>query len=423
MILLNGNSTKKYIHSIIYGILLFLYLFEFELLGTTSLLSSRKLAFMLVIFIYILVFLKNKGNSFTESHLKEFSTIFVFLIYILGYLLFLILIYGIVDDSTYIYPRLIYFLLYSILGSLLFSKIFNKVDHFLNGLIIAVFIQSTIVYLQFISPDIRSFFKNTFVEQGNISYLRENRASGLGAEGATLSLLLFSGLFACGYFIIKNQKIIYMLLYIYILISILLVARTGLYIGLINLFIILLLSYKKDKSIKYFMNFGKYLTIIISSLTMLWFILLKYIDEQRINKIFDWTSSLFNDGLNEGSVQAISKMVIPELTIETLFGTGITRGESGLGTIIQHDSGYIQAYFAFGLINSILFYIIIYLLLFILIKKINNKLMKTYLYFYLIILIVVEVKEPFIFKYMLPFILMTITLLYRKNEYRNKYNT
>ena len=105
-------------------------------------------------------------------------------------------------------------------------------------------------------------------------------------------------------------------------------------------------------------------------------------------------------------------MPIPPLSLNTIVGTGEVFDAEKSVNASGHDSGYIQTYFSLGFVFAIVFYVSYFLFL-IRITKLKNLLILLFLIF---ILFVVEFKEPFIFKYILPFYILTLTVLYNKER-------
>ena len=418
MIIISDHQKKFKITTIINAILVFMYLYDILILNVPSIFSSRKIIFSLIIMFFLLFFKHYRPLGFMIEYRRQFQIIGFVIIYIICYLVVLMVVYEKVEYSNYVISRVAYFGIYAIIGSYLFGKYFTSIFAFFKGIIIADLIQSTIVYCQFIFVGFRNFLNNMFTMTGNISYLRQDRANGIGAEGANLSLLLFCGLFACSYLILKKQKtsLCLIITYFYILIASMLVGRTGFYFGLVNIFILVILTLGKKTNFEFLKNIIKIVIGIVIILITFNFVTTKYIDSARMENIFIWATSLSNNGLSDRSFIQLSNMEIPKLTIETLFGTGIYRGISDLGTIMQHDSGYVQSYFSMGLINALFFYYMFYRFLILLISKINDKVTRRYFYWFFITIVIVEVKEPFILKYMLPFVLITSCILVRKTE-------
>lgn len=412
-----SRSHKKLL---IPSLIIFMFIYEFSIINTPSILSSRKLS-ILIVTIYLL--LKNDFKDYSNRfkfkiyYKRPYILISLILVYILGYLLFLKSIYMSVEESQYILARMLYFILYFILGTQLFTKYFKSINDFLKSLIIANIIQSSVVYGQFLFIGFRNFLYKTFESTGNISYLRTDRANGLGAEGANLSILLFCGLFACGYFIIKNKKINSKLIisYMYILFATMLVGRTGFVLGVINILIIIIFMSRWD--------FNRITITCIKIAIVSFFVLVifntvieNYVEIERFEKILTWSQSIFKSGFNDRSFVHLSNMDIPKISMETIIGTGIYRGTSTMGTVIQHDGGYIQSYFSMGLFNSLIFYCGLYIFFLKMISKVYDNNIRKYFFILFIILGIMEFKEPFTIKGMIPFILTTSCILTSKNS-------
>ena len=126
-----------------------------------------------------------------------------------------------------------------------------------------------------------------------------------------------------------------------------------------------------------------------------------------------WVGEIFTKGIGEGStIQILSDMVIPPLTKETFLGMGIVRGVSRLGTVVQHDSGYIMNYAALGIPGVLLLYLSIFLFYIVNIIKKDEK----YLILFLVFLYVFEFKEPFLQKTPLLIIMSLFVFLKSKTQ-------
>jgi hypothetical protein len=124
-----------------------------------------------------------------------------------------------------------------------------------------------------------------------------------------------------------------------------------------------------------------------------------------------WIEEAFNFRKNS-TLEELNTMYVPPITIETIIGLGRVESESGYGNASMNDSGYIQTYYSLGLIMSAVFYLTYFCLSFF--RWLNSKRNPLILIF-LIIVFLVEYKEPFIFKYSLPFLLTTFLV------YENKF--
>ena len=138
--------------------------------------------------------------------------------------------------------------------------------------------------------------------------------------------------------------------------------------------------------------------------------------EKWIYRIFEIFIGIFGEKNGGATINAIQNMSHPELTVETLFGTSVTRGVSYNGTVFNNDSGYWQKYFALGLIGA-LFYYMGYLTLFLgTIKRLNTTKHRSFFLFCVIMLFIMEYKEPFIGYGIYPMMIMTILIFYLKQS-------
>ena len=204
-----SKKTRKIyniFHSVIDTLVLFFFIYEIQILNTPSIFSTRKMA-LFYIGVKVIFDLYTKKTIVIPKIIKKTSSRIVLVVaYTIFHLLFLILVNGFDENGSYVINRVIYFLIYVPVGSILFTLYFSDSFRFMKALINSILIQSTIIFGQFLLSDFRIFLDKYFVSTGNVSYLRENRANGLGAEGAALSLTLFCGMFLIGYLFQKYKR-------------------------------------------------------------------------------------------------------------------------------------------------------------------------------------------------------------------------
>jgi hypothetical protein len=309
--------------------------------------------------------------------------------------------------------RLFWFTIYSIITPFLLLKIFKDKIDFLNAFFIATTIQSIITIGSFLNPEFKQFILSAIVVGGND--IKDGfRAIGFtSASGAAFSVIQFCGVFS-GLMLLKYTrdnliKSIFILIFIVIgLLSTLIIGRTGLLCSIIAIIYFLFINFNLKKAILY-----SVITFIISQINFINLLenQTEGIDGFNIEFFKNW----IEDGFilkNNNTVEAISRMPIPPLSLNTIVGTGeVFDAEKSVNTS-GHDSGYIQTYFSLGFVFAIVFYVSYFLFL-IRITKLKNLLILLFLIF---ILFVVEFKEPFIFKYILPFYILTLTVLYDKER-------
>ena len=106
---------------------------------------------------------------------------------------------------------------------------------------------------------------------------------------------------------------------------------------------------------------------------------------------------------NSSFVTSLQAQEVAPISFETIIGTSIYRGYSGSGVLNRSDTGYLQAYFGYGLIMTVVFYFCLYKCMLENIFAIKDKDTKLLFLFFFAAIAIVEAKEPFIHHYGLPF--------------------
>ena len=100
------------------------------------------------------------------------------------------------------------------------------------------------------------------------------------------------------------------------------------------------------------------------------------------------------------------------MSLKTIVGTGEVFDLRFMKNASGNDSGYIQTYYSSGFILAIAFYISYFWFL---LKETKSKNLFSFL-FIIILMFIIEIKEPFIFKYILPFFILNLILLTNKRD-------
>ena len=388
-------------------LLLFLFVYEFQINSLPSVFSSRRL---ILLFMFISAIKRN--SSFKISKLKDAAVFWAFAIYSF----FMFYING--GTGEQITGSLIYFGLYVFVLPLFFSEIFSSVEEFVSCFAWSGILQSIIVYLQYFFQPFREFLNTHFVESGNVSFLRIDRATGLGAEGATLGFFLSISMFSCAYMVYKNRNVsLYTSMYIIIFVASSLASRTGMIIGVAFASIVLVGLIKNGA-----MNIVKLLFAAIPTVYILTFLLLKCVTDARLLYMQNWLQNVFNK--DEGStINSLSSMEIPPITVLTILGNGIRRGTLSDGTIVQNYIGFVQSYVALGLIVAVFFYIKLCEIIVKRVSIVNDKTKRVFIYILLIVSFLLEFKEPFFLKYIVVFYIMMIVEISSKENQGGQYES
>lgn len=384
-------------------ILVFFIVYSITFSKLPSLPSARIAFFTIIIlgFSPILLFFKSDLRNPT-SKLYYTALLFVFLYSATQYIASPI-------DNTQL-SRVFFFIIFSIISAVGIASLLNfDVDKVTKVIATAIFIQSLFIFIDYNSVGFHSFVSNQLVQSERY---KEDwiRAVGLtNGGGSSLSIVQFSG-FVVSLYVIKRSdstavSYVFLLMAISIFFSTLLTGRMGV---VLEIFFIFLYPLTLKKKILYIL---KHYMVIIVSIGIVFFLLDNYIVDVMLNSnskfefLLLWLEEILNFGTG-GTATALRSMNIPPLSMETILGTGIVSNYNGLNAS-GSDIGYIQTYYALGLILSIVFYLSLLVYALINFKKHFKSEYKFWALFTILIFIA-EFKEPFIFKYSLVFVLFSI---------------
>ena len=334
---------------------------------------------------------------------------------IMFFLLFISLIQSIFSHDSTQSLRFFYFIIYVLICPLLLAYRINNFEKTSRFFLIAISFQSLILIYAFFNPSFKTVLETYIIYGGNFGVEDLYRSFGLSSSsGAALSLIQGLGT-GIGFYILYSDKSRWKWLTIFLTVlcffSTLFVGRTGLLVSFIFLSVYLMFSLK-------FINLFKYILII----SLVSYFSFGDLLESNLNSIEGFKTDFFLRWISEGfdvqdnkTVDALLyKQPVPELTLQTLvIGTG-TISENGVNTS-GHDSGYIQTYYSLGLILTFLFYFSFFFYL----KKNFTSLNIKLIYFLIILIFLLEMKEPFLFKYAEGFIIMSFLFSLKFSPVKN----
>lgn len=316
--------------------------------------------------------------------------------------------------------RFIWFILYGIVTPLILVQVVNNRRQFFLLVSVATAVQAVVAIISFTNPTLKTILYNSIIFTANFDENQVLRAVSFSSvAGASLSLIQSLGVissllllhfseysFKCRLLLWANIALI--------LISIFLIGRTGLIISLLALLIYLipnLLSIKK-------IIIASFILLIISQINYVGIIesSMNNVDGFNIELFTAWIENAFRLEDNATS-EDIKSMPIPPLSFETIIGKGEVANLALGGNASGHDSGYVQSYYSLGLILAFFFYATYFTFLFSLAKGLRE----TALDLIIILVFIVEIKEPFIFQYTLPFFVLTSILVYKKFPRSSQY--
>jgi hypothetical protein len=323
------------------------------------------------------------------------------------------------DDATQI-SRLIHFFLYCVIAPLLMVA-YSKYDirAFLFAYGGSALLQSAFIYASFFSSDIRELLSEHLVLLGNYDFFHRFRATGLtNSGGALLSIAQALGVAALLLALRLSSSslavtLLTWLAIFFIVTSVFPVARTGLALSLSFIAIYGLSILFRSGFFIY--NFARLFLVMAVMLPLTSFLLFNLIDDLYLSYFYDWAKDILNISQSD-SYQTFTAMSIPEFDVRTMIGTGMVVTPSG-GNASGHDSGYIQAYFALGFFVTLLFYASIAMFFY---DYVRGSQFKVVLISGLLIMFLLDIKEPFILKYIEFTFLFSLALFFYFNQPRKQ---
>jgi hypothetical protein len=126
----------------------------------------------------------------------------------------------------------------------------------------------------------------------------------------------------------------------------------------------------------------------------------------RAASTLNWSIGLFERASADPVLNELTSQKVPALNLSTVLGTGLV--SDAYGNASGNDSGYIQTYYALGLVAAVVFYLSLLGLLMRYVMASDQRLIHSLL---VLSMFVAEFKEPFIFKYTFPFFVTGLVYL------------
>lgn len=406
---------------LIVSFILFFFVYDVQIKGVPTILSSRKWSLVVLIAFSVVHFkdyggivlrlpnLRNTRGAIYKSYIS--GIVFVWL-----YSFLIAIINGRLGDSYVDFKNLGFFLIFSVIAPIFLCDLFGDKETLFSSLILVGVIQSTIVYLLFASASLRELFDAFFQTDARFGYLSGNiKVLGLGSGGAALSVLLFLSMYSAGFFLINEKRIITSAFsFIYILGSSFFTGRTGFFAGII---LLLIIFYERLGPKIKASSLIKGLFVIIG-LLIAGSVAIRYISGSEL--LFTKAMNLFKHlGISEtlsktndsSYLYVISRMNFPDISGELLYGAGYGRGLSVTGVNVQNDIGYVQRIFSLGIFVGIIFYIVNLYCYWKLSKCVRDKKYRFYYRILIVAIFILELKESFFYYYLVPSVILLLGLI------------
>lgn len=313
--------------------------------------------------------------------------------------------YLLVGDSEQL-SRFVNLAIYSYFGAALFASLAGDAKVVLWAILCAIALQSVIILFSFVNLDYRAWFDNVVATNSNYDASYLYRAPGFTSSGgASLSLTQSMGVLAAWLLLRQQQPepvtggMTYLVAFLGLLAtaSCVVVGRTGLLLSCLFLTLLLLESESR----------WRLLALLLTVVIGVWLYAGAFIssalgDSFSLDYFTTWAFTSFAG--EDSSIAELSSMQIPALSLDTVVGTGLGGLVNGANPS-GHDSGFVQTYYSMGLVFALVFYAAyLYVLLYCL-RWLPPRwqILLTAVFFLL------EIKEPFVFKYSEVFIVLSLS--------------
>ena len=406
MKLLNTKIDIKIIKQIILWIVFFILLFKIRIFN----IDLTKYIFVIVI-IYLFLHLCEVRSILNKIGIKHYIIYVALGFFWASGLLYREIFYVYNSSSSYMFSKeLIVSMLYLFVMPIFIIMVFKNSENFERTISSVAIAQSIIVISSLFLDPVKSLLSLYYsYDKEYLFYISASvKGIGIGVVGAAGSIVLFSSQVLLLFMMLKGKITVsnFFVKYLIIMIAEAISGRTGFYCA-VALLIFWLITEKRDNILYDMRKVIPKIIIITIFLFLIVYLFKPELIGRIVNRSLELFYGLFNLGEGSQTFDVLSKMDKPALTLETLFGTSVTKGISQLGTKFQNDSGYWQKFFALGLFGSIAYYIS-FLQLYLL-PIIENKLKNKIFYFFILaIMFIIEIKEPFFSYMILPMMFMSI---------------
>lgn len=357
---------KDLLHKLLLSILLFAFIYTFQLPGLPRGVLSYRVV-LILLFVYAVFFKQNSSIGRTQISAEIVKGYVSWNVFLTIYVIMILTVFGHAGvgshESTNDYVNMVIVLpLFYYAG----RRIFKSLDDFMWVMCAVGLIQSFIIIAGTMSPAINAAL--TLINSDS-SFAEDERMEYMMASGYHLGFKCFTSLgslqmaisqIAAWYFIERKNNLYAFLAFLVISFSSALVSRTGLLIAVVCIVFVFLGNNKKSKKI----------IVLGSILSVLAVVLLNAMSVINISEFvevnFNRFKVLFENGIYDSYLKvylgndSANKNYIPPISIYTILGLGITNGVSGTGIRVAADGAFLRNYAAMGLIVVTINYLLLY---------------------------------------------------------------
>lgn len=281
-------------------------------------------------------------------------------------------------------------------------------ERLVRAVTLAALAQAGFIVLAYLSPEFRGWTASVLVQGGNIPLRTAFQVAGFSnSAGAAHSVTQAAGAF-CAIYASRlatrpRTAALYVAAAVAIGASAVLVGRTGMLLSVVFIVAGLGLAAR----LRHVVTSASVLTVVAALVVYNFDAIVDraYLVNPAVGRTLTWSLGAFTRLVHDPSVQELAGTPIPPLEVDTLLGTGLvtSHGTNASG----HDSGYVQTYYALGLVAAILFYGGFALML---LRGWLRQRERLLLALLILAIFAVELKEPFIFKYAAPQVAVALLL-------------
>ena len=391
-----GHSIFWYIMMTIV-VFCYIYQFNLEVFRLPAWFHSVRLsALMLYILFGIHLLMETSIKERQSEGLRFYKSQIILHVFLFIYMLFLYFAIGI-REGDHMVVILLNFFFIRLIPIYFCFKMFKSLDELMYIVLAATLLQTVFIWISLLFPSLGTIIDLTFNASDEFIAHRVGYAGGLGCITAPGYLRYSLGQIACFYLFTRKNKSLYIILSLLLLVTGTMIARTGLFVGLIVVLFMILYTLSK-KGGKGIISIGivslvliAVASVLLSNSEVFSFFSERYTrmtslaEESQDSGFFN--SSFFDNYMHgEGSV-------LPEFSFATIIGTGVPSGTAGNGVKVNIDGGYLRLYVAYGFILAVFFYFYLYRSMIKVARKEKNKEIRYTLILIIVILILAEYKE------------------------------
>lgn len=399
------------------SVLLFLYIFEFNLAGWgfPTYVTSRRIAILGFIFLLIAINIisREKILFFKIPPLYKFK----YLKWTIWYNLLLLVYAGVLfacigGTGDYFHDCIMRLILFGLIPCLIIYNVYESLSEFFDTVIYAITFQSLIIAACLCSSDFATMIDSYFAASESVNeYVVGHRGGYAGGIACITApgLLKFSiGYVACIYKYLQTRNFSFLLIYFIYAIIGTMIARTGLLISVVCIFWL----YKSTGTFKDAFR----LSLFSAFAFVLLIVVIIYFDLGDFFLTRFKRFEQFEYGLDYAFFDAyfqtndLYRMYLPLESI-SLLGTDIISGYSNAGYYISVDGEILRLYCAIGIPLCVISLLLMYLIFFDIIKNTSSLAKKVSIQAYVIIIFLGQIKELMIYQQYPLFLLFAIYFL------------